>query len=645
VALLGAAGCGRKGPPAAQPVDASSAKATAVGQDTAVEGGSATDLFVDVARKAGIDFVHFNGMSGEFYICEVKCSGGGLLDYDNDGDLDIYLIQGAMLGPAKRLADATFPPNDLLPPKDRLYRNDLVVDADGRRTLRFTDVTEMSGIDSTAFGIGVTTGDYDNDGWIDIYVTTMHGNQLLHNNGDGTFTNVADKAGVQDPRYNTAAAFLDYDRDGWLDLFVAAYVNFNYATHKACLTISGRRDYPSPLNFNVLPDRLFHNRGDGTFEDVSATAHVVSEYGSGLGVVCADLNDDGWIDIYVGNDGRPNQLWINQHDGTFVNDALLSGCAVSGSGQSEASMGIDAGDFDGDGDLDLFMTHLNDETNTIYVNQGQGIFEDCSDVTGLGIPSKQYTAFGTAWFDYDNDGWLDLLVANGAVQTIEAQARANEPFPLRQLNQLFHNLGNGHFDDVSQAAGAVFELSEVSRGAAFGDVDNDGDVDILIVNNSGRPRLLINQVGNRQHWLGLRMVDAKTGRDMLGTRVMIDCPDGPPLRRDVRTGASYCSANDPRILVGLGRGSEVTRVRAYWPDGRSEEWTGLPIDQYTTLRQGSGQAITEPNNGSRLGACPPPRNVAAQGLTITNSPESATLWGGVRGGETRQIDVSRSSDS
>jgi hypothetical protein len=254
-------------------------------------------------------------------------------------------------------------------------------------------------------------------------------------------------------------------------------------------------------------------------------------------------------------------------------------------------MGVDAGDFDADGDDDLFMTHLRNETNTIFVNDGTGVFEDRSAESGLGMPSMPYTSFGTAWFDYDNDGCLDIFIANGEVQTIDALARAGDPYPLHQPNQLFRNLGNGRIEEVTHTAGAVFQLSEVSRGAAFGDVDNDGDVDVLVTNNNGPARLLINQVGNRNHWIGLRLIDGESGRDMLGTRVAIHRRAGPTLWRTVRTAASYCSANDPRVLVGLGGSTHVTKVCAYWPDGSAEQWTSLPIDAYTTLRKGTGSPV------------------------------------------------------
>jgi hypothetical protein len=305
-------------------------------------------------------------------------------------------------------------------------------------------------------------------------------------------------------------------------------------------------------------------------------------------VVTADFNGDGWMDIYVANDGDPNQLWINLREGRFRDEALLAGVAVNMDGATEAGMGVDAGDFDGDGDEDLFMTHDLRETNTIYVNDGQGWFEDRSISTGLGPPSKPYTGFGTAWFDYDNDGWLDLLVVNGAVRSPDA-ASVDDPYPLQQTNQLFANLGNGRFKEVTRQAGAVFALAEVGRGAAFGDVDNDGDQDILVANNSGPVRLLLNHVGSRHPWLGLRLLD-KAGRDALGARVVLRMDTGRSLSRRVRTDASYASANDPRLLFGIGEHAKVESVRVYWPSGRVEDWSSLPARRYTTVREGTGKS-------------------------------------------------------
>ena len=545
--------------------------------------------FTDRAEAVGIDFVHFNGMSGEFHISEMMGSGGALFDLDNDGDLDIYLVQGQMLGLGKTLDQAVTPPRGALPLTDRLYRNDLVVHADGTRTLRFTDVTDASGLGVRAYGMGVATGDLDNDGWVDVYRTGLGPNQLFRNNGDGTFTDVSDQTGTSDPRWSVSASFVDVDRDGWLDLYVGNYLDHSVDDEIRCFTRTGERDYCGPRHYSPVPDRLYRNRRDGTFVDVTAAAQMAGDYGSALGVVAADVDADGWADIYVANDGEPNQLWINQQDGRFRDSALLAGAALNGVGSAEGSMGVDAGDFDADGDDDLFMTHLVAETNTLYINDSAGLFEDRSAMVGLGVPSLAYTGFGTAWFDFDNDGWLDLLVANGAVRTLDALERATDPFPLDEPNQLFRNLGMGRFEEVTGRAGAVFALSEVSRGAAFGDVDNDGDLDVLVTNNNGPARLLINHVGQRNRWVGLRLVGGPGPRDMLGARVGVFRDEGPPLWRRARTDGSYASAHDPRVLVGLGEAATVRRIRVVWPSGRVEDWTDIAVGRWTTLTEGTGQ--------------------------------------------------------
>jgi enediyne biosynthesis protein E4 len=556
------------------------------GDADAAAGGSALPSeawFTDQAKEAGIDFVHFNGMSGEFRISEIMGSGVALFDYDNDGDLDVYLVQGGRLGTGQPL---------LTPPKgpltDRLYRNDLVVRADGTRTLHFTDVTEQSGLTPRGYGMGVATGDFDNDGWVDLYRTALGTSQLFRNNGDGTFTDVSERAGTTNAAWSVSASFVDIDRDGWLDLYVGNYLDHSADEKNRCYTRTGKRDYCGPRSYTALPDRLYRNRRDGTFADVTAEAQVAREYGPALGVVSADFNGDGWPDIYVANDGEPKLLWINQRNGRFRNTALLAGAALSGLGSAQGSMGVDAGDFDNDGDEDLFVTNLPGEGSTLYVNDGSGLFEDRTTTAGLAVPSLPHTGFGAAWFDFDNDGWLDLLVANGAVHVREGSAQSTDPYPLHERNQLFRNLGSGRFEDVTALAGAVFDLSEVSRGAAFGDVDNDGDVDVLITNNNGPARLLINHVGERGHGLGLRLVGGPGPRDMLGARVGVFRNEGPPLWRRARADGSYASANDPRVLVGLGNATTVPRIRVVWPSGRIEEWTDVAVGRWTTLKEGSG---------------------------------------------------------
>ena len=443
--------------------------------------------------------------------------------------------------------------------------------------------------DADGYGMGVTAADYDADGFIDLYVTNFGSNLMLHNNGDGTFRDVTRETGTNDPRWSTGAVFLDYDADGWLDLFVVDYVDYTLANHKPCFSTTSAVEYCGPSSYDPVPQSLFRNRGDGTFEDVSVPSQITRSYAAGLGVVATDFNGDGRVDIYVASDGRPNILWINRGDGTFADEALLAGCAVNEDGEAEASMGIAAADFDGDGDEDLFMTHLVDETNTLYVNDGTGWFDDVTVETGLGAVSRTYTGFGTVWLDYDNDGWLDLVVANGAVMTIESLRRSGHPYPLGETNQLFHNRGDGRFEDVSGRAGAAFEPVEVSRGIAAGDVDNDGDTDLLIVNNSGPARLLINEVGNRNQWIGLRLVDSEGKRDLHGTRVEVVLSDDRTVWRRSRVDGSYCSSSDPRVRVGLGSSSRIRVVRTHWPDGSVEQWTDLPTGRYTTLRQGGSR--------------------------------------------------------
>jgi len=554
---------------------------------------SVAEIFTDRASEAGIDFVHFNGMSGKRYYVETVGSGAALFDYDNDGDLDIFIAQGNVLGPGKTLADAMFPPKGPLPLKGRLFRNDTVLKPDGRRVLKFTDVTEESGINACGYGMGVTAGDFNNDGWVDLYVTNFGHNQLWRNNGDGTFTDVTQATGTDVLGWSVSAAFVDYDHDGWLDLFVGNYVNFDFTNLKTCFASSGAVDYCGPLSYDPLPNHLFRNRRDGTFEDVSLRSRIGLESAGALGIACADFNGDGLIDLYVADDERPNLLWMNQGDETFKNQAMIAGCAVNKDGIPQSSMGVDAGDFDNDGHEDLIVSNLTGEYATLYVNDGNGWFDDKSHETGLTAPTSPYTGFGAGFIDYDNDGWLDILIVNGAVKTIEALARSGDRYPLGQPKLLLRNLGNGKFADVSSRAGKAFKLLQVGRGAAFGDLNNDGDTDVLVVNNNGPAQLLINNEGHQKQWLGVRMVGEKVDRDIVGTRVALFRPHGPTLWRRARAEGSYGSSNDPRVLFGLGDSPEVTKVRAYWVSGRIEEWTGLRVNQYTTLREGSGKPATK----------------------------------------------------
>ena len=537
--------------------------------------------FVDRTREAGLDFVHVNGMSGRLYILEIIGAGGALFDYDNDGDLDLYAVQGGPLG------------TEAAPgPGGRLYRNDLAAAATHMATPRFVEVTAASRIRATGYGMGASTGDFDNDGWTDLYLTNYGGNQLLRNQGDGTFADVTRAAGADDPRWSTAAAFFDHDADGWLDLYVGNYLDFTDANHTVCRARSSAPDYCGPQQYRGVPSRLLRNRGDGTFEDVSARMGLAGVPMKTLGVVAFDANEDGRADLYVANDGEPNVLWMNR-GARLEDDALMAGVAVNRQGQPEGSMGVDAADADGDADDDLFMTNITNEKNTLFVSlraqTRETLFEDRSLESGLGGPSLPMTGFGTLFSDFDNDGWLDLPVVNGTVYRIEEQLRAGERHPLRQRRQLFRNRGDGTFVDVTDSAGPAFHDPEVGRGLAVGDLDNDGDADLVVFNNDGPARLLINEAGHQARWIGLRLLTGSPGRDALGARVAVEREDGRTLWRRAHTDGSYLSASDPRVLVGLGREGRVRRVTVRWPDGPTEEWTPLDAGRYHTLRQGRGR--------------------------------------------------------
>lgn len=571
------AACGTDTPVVPQPDTASTALV-----DSEVE------WFVDRTEMTGLDYTHFNGMTGGFYTPEMMGPGVGLLDYDNDGDLDVYIPQGELLGEGEPLIT----PPEGQPLTDRLFRNDLEVHPDGTRTLRFTDVTNASGLRSRGYGIGVATGDYDNDGWVDLYVTRFGPNQMFRNLGDGTFLDVSAASGTDDASWGVPATFLDYDRDGFLDLFVGNYLAYTLGTHTQCYAPSGVADYCAPESGFPQSNVLYRNQGNGTFVDVTVTAGLARDFGPALGNATADFNNDGWIDLFVANDQMENQLWINQQDGTFQNMALLSGAALGAGGNAKADMGVDAGDFDNDGDEDLFITELTGQGSTLYVNDGRGLFEDLSAPRGIRGASLPYTGFGAAWIDIDNDGWQDIIAVNGTVTTDIERLGPENPFPLDQRNQVFQNRRDGSFEDVTDRAGAVFNLSEVSRGAAFGDLDNDGDTDLIITNTAGPARLLINAIGQQNEWLGLELRGRQTPRDMLGARVAVMLSDGSTLWRRARADGSYASANDPRVLVGLAEATTELRVRVTWPSGLTEEWSDLPINRYTTLTEGTGGSLS-----------------------------------------------------
>jgi enediyne biosynthesis protein E4 len=530
----------------------------------------AAPIFREVAQETGLRFTHEPGADGQFRLPEIIGSGAALLDYDTDGDLDVYLVQGS---PAARTSS-------------RLFRNGLIED----RRLHFTDVTEQAGLVRSGWGMGAAVGDYDNDGDPDLYVTSFGSNALYRNDGRGTFTNVTAEAGVDDPRWSTSAAFVDYDADGNLDLFVAAYVDFSEKSNKPCYDPAGQRDYCLPAEYRPQPARLFRNDGRGRFADVTGPTGIGSAAGPGLGVVATDANGDGLLDLYVANDGTANHLWMNTGTGRFTEEGLLSGTAYDAAGRAEAGMGLAAADFDTDGDEDLFVTNLIGETNTLYLNDGKGLFEDATVRLKLAAVSRPFTGFGAGWVDIDNDSRLDLFIANGAVAIVDALR--GRRYPYQQRNLLLRNDGAAGFHDLTEEAGPALALEEVSRGAAFGDLDNDGDVDIVVSNNDGPVRVLLNEAPPR-HWLAIRLEGTTAARDGQGALVRVRRRGAPDLLRRAHTDGSYLSASDSRVHVGLGEAASIEGLVVEWRHGDREEWPAMPVDRLITLRQGSGRQPRE----------------------------------------------------
>lgn len=522
--------------------------------------------FEEVSDAAGISFHHMRGPKSRYWFPEIMGAGAALFDYDGDADLDLYLVQGGDLDPSATDARGNV-----------LYRN--------RGDGTFEDVTASTGVGDTSYGMGCTCGDFDGDGDVDLYVTNVGPNVLYRNDGNGSFTDVSVSAGVADPGWGTSAAFVDYDRDGDLDLFVVNYLTWSIAGELECASASGVRDYCKPNNYNSpAADTLYRNNGDGTFTDVSETSGIRKAFGNGLGVALGDFDADGFVDIYVANDGMENQLWINDGSGGFSNGALLAGCAVNVQGKAEAGMGVAALDVENDGDVDLFMTHLRDESNTFYINRG-GWFDDATAMMGLSGPSIPSTGFGTGFADFDLDGHLDLYVANGRVGIWEPSPDPIDPYA--EANQLFRGEDGGRFVEMFPQGGTNDSLLATSRGAVFGDVDGDGRVDVVVTNCGGPARLLRN-ITKRGYWVMFDVRD-ETGRVALGAAVMVEI-DGKVQWRTVQRAYSYCSSNDPRAHFGLGGVQTVDVVKVRWPDGEVESFGSVEAGATYLLRKGSQSA-------------------------------------------------------
>jgi hypothetical protein len=533
--------------------------------------------FTDVTKPAGLAFNHAFS-SEQKYIVESMSGGAAFFDYNNDGLPDIYLINSPTVDMALKGGKA----------RCALYRNN----GDGT----FTDVTDKAGVGYPGWGMGVCAGDYDNDGYVDLYVTCFGPNVLYHNNGDGTFANVTEKAGVGDPRWSTGAAFADYDNDGYLDLVVVNYVDVTleklpeFGKDKNC-EYRGIKVQCGPRGLPGAGDRLYHNNRDGTFTDVTKAAGVSDPRGDyGLGVIWTDYNDDGLVDLYVANDSVPNFLYKNNGNGTFTEVGFAAGVAVNEDGIEQAGMGVTVGDYDHDGRFDIFVTNFSEDYNTLYRNLGKGLFSDASHASRTAISSYPYLAWGTKFFDYDNDGWVDLLVVNGHVYPQVDAAGMNS---YRQRKLLYHNERDGTFTEVAEQAGRALMEKRASRGAAFGDFDNDGDVDTIINDIEGPPMLLRNDGGNRNHSILIRPIGTKSNRDGIGARVKVVA--GTLVQIDeVRSGGSYLSHHDLQLHFGLGNLEKVDMIEIRWPSGLVEKIADIKADQAVVVKEGKGSIAAQP---------------------------------------------------
>jgi enediyne biosynthesis protein E4 len=523
------------------------------------------------AKISGIAWKHTAGHSPEKYLPETTGAGCAFLDYDNDGWMDIYFVNSGKCD--------FYDPNP--PLRNALYRNN--------RDGSFTDVTDKAGVAASGYGQGVAVGDYDADGFPDLYVTQYGRSILFHNNGDGTFTDVTEKAGIAAPGWASSAVWFDYDNDGRLDLFVCQFVEFSKLKSKDCRAgEDALRGYCIPHLYKPTASWLYHNNGDGTFTDVSRSSGIAGSLGKAWGVVATDINNDGLMDLFVANDTVANFLFANRGKGRFEEIATPAGVAYSAEGRPRSGMGLDSADFDNDGWMDLFVANIDHEVYSLYRNNHDETFDDQALTSGVGGPTRLMSGWGLKFFDYDNDGELDLFLANGNPDDL-IENLTHHQVGYREPLLLFHNSGRAtkRFDNVSAASGPVFAKNFSARGLAIGDFDNDGGVDVLISVNDGAPLLLRNQVGSRNHWLGIKLVGRKSNIDAIGARVSYQAGDLKRSRMKVG-GGSFLSAHDPRMVLGIGQHAKMEWIEISWPQpsGLKQRLTELPIDRYITIHEG-----------------------------------------------------------
>lgn len=538
-----------------------------------------TISLVDVAAEAGVTLLNLHGDATKDFVVDANGNGAAWFDYDGDGDMDALIVGGST---RERIAAG----GDRLV---TLYRND------GRG--RFADVTLEGRLERRGWGMGACVADYDNNGTADVYVTAFGTNALYRNTGNGTFMDVTRTAGVGEPRWSMNCAFGDYDRDGDVDLYVANHLVFDGdaipGRSSSVCTHEGLAVYCGPRGLVGESDTLYRNDGDGTFTDVSKAAGIAEHAYYGFGVLFSDLDDDGWPDIFVANDSVPNLWFRNRGDGTFSEEGLIRGLALDNEGREQASMGAAAGDYNGDGHLDVIVTNFSEDYNTLYGNDPIGVFSDVTYQAGLGTSSWWRLGWGVGFVDIDNDALLDVFVANGHVYPDVGTLNRGSTY--NQANQLFRNLGTGQFQDVSRTAGPGLRVERSSRGAAFGDYDNDGDVDVLVVNMNDRPTLLRNETNQGHHWVTIRLVGTASNRDGIGARITLTAR-GRTQTSEVRSGGSYLSHHDLRAHFGLGDAAVVERVRIRWPSGTLDTIEALPSDSFYDIREGAGRAIRIAND-------------------------------------------------